>query len=145
MSLRNKLIRLAYQKPELRKDLLPLIKTSFDVRMSGEEKLLVQKIIKAGKTFGLSFKSFAINYGKFDDDFRMRTYKFETNYDHTHQYEWGPHTAKEHLYVEVGIDKKRGKTEYFVKTEEAELEETYKSEKEFLSNLPRFLATSKKS
>ena len=151
--LRNRIIRLAHSNPSLRKDLLPLLKegnhqkNSFDVRMSKDEKLFVQKILnsKAGMAFGLSFKSFSVNYGKFDDDLRKRTYKFETNYDHTHQYDWGSNAVKEHLFVVVGIDKRRGqiKEEYYVQTEEAELEETYKSEKSFLSKLPRFLANSK--
>ena len=62
MSLRNKVIRLAYSKPELREHLLPLLKKQADLKLSAKDKKVLKDFV-SGKE-GSSQKLTAKKKGK---------------------------------------------------------------------------------
>lgn len=133
-SLRAKVIRLAHQNPELRKDLLPLLK---EARLHDKALALRIQNSTAGKAFGLYFID-AFKSNRPDSDGAI-TYVYRTNIVR----EYVGQVYKEEIYIDVtkwdsddemySVQAKHGKGTW-----------DYYSEKDFLRALPNVLANLKK-
>jgi hypothetical protein len=129
-SLRNKVIRLAHSNPELRKDLLPLLK---EARLHDKALALRIQNSKAGKAYGLYFAA-GFKSNRADSDGAI-TYEFETNIQNGN--------FKEVIYIDV-TKWDSGDEMYSVQAKYGKGTWDHRSEKDLLKNLPSILANLEK-
>jgi len=130
-SLRAKVIRLAHQNPELRKDLLPLLK---EARVHDKALALRIQNSRAGKAFGLYFAA-GFKSNRADSDGAI-TYEFETSIKNGN--------VKEVIYIDVTTFESEDDPMFSVQAKYGKGTWDYYSEKDFLRNLPNVLANLKK-
>lgn len=129
-NLRNKVIRLAHQKPELRKDLLPLLK---EARLHDKALALRIQNSKAGKAYGLYFAA-GFKSNRADSDGAI-TYEYETNIQNGN--------TKEVIYIDVTKWDSDDES-YSVQAKYGKGTWDYYSEKDLHRNLPSILANLEK-
>jgi len=126
-NLRNKIIRLAHQNPELRKDLLPLLK---EARLHDKALAIRIERSKAGRAYGFLFAD-GFKSNRPDSDGAI-TYEFETNIQK------GNH--KEVIYIDVTTFESEDEPMFSVQAKYGRGTWDYYSEKDLLRNLPSILS-----
>ena len=130
-TLRNKVIRLAHQNPELRKDLLPLLK---EARLHDKALALRTENSRAGKEYGLYFVA-GFKSNRSDSDGAI-TYEYDTAIQNGN--------FKEVIYIDVTTFESEDELMFSVQAKYGKGTWDYYSEKDLMRNLPNILANLKK-